>query len=225
MVKKFLASLNKKGFTLSELLIVVSLIGILGTTGFIGYKTQIAKGFDKRRKDDLSRLKIAFEDYYNDHNCYPPTTFFSSCGEAATQLTPYLRIIPCDPKTNQSYTLVTQNRDCPQWFKIYSILDNKADSIINNLGCGGGCGPNGPAKVSDESGQRTLTEEEVDYSYNYGVSSSDVSVGCDSQYYSGWAVATPELVCNIKSNNGTPPNCNPYFCGSNTCRLPMEECK
>jgi len=89
----------------------------------------------------LSRLKTAFEEYYSDNNCYPPSGILKICGEGTDQLAPYLRVVPCDPQTNQGYILVTENDTCPQWFKIYTNLDNKDDDIIADLGCAGGCGP------------------------------------------------------------------------------------
>lgn len=131
---------RNSGFTLAELLIVIAIVVVLSIIALTNYKTQIAKGFDKKRKDYLSRLRIAFGEYYNDHNCYPTSTILDSCGEGATQLAPYLRIVSFEPQTNQPYVLVTESNDCHQWFRIYTRLQNQADHKIEEIGRQNGCG-------------------------------------------------------------------------------------
>ena len=204
-------------FTLAELLIVIAILAILAVIAFQNYKSQTEKAFDKKRKDHLNRLKVAFEDYYNDHNCYPSSDSLDPCGEGAEQLQPYLRIIPCDPGNNQPYVLATDNDACPQKFKIYTTLGYENDLEIEELGCLGGCGPSAGDYVDGSS------IENNDYTYNYGVSSTNEEIGCQSNYYSGWR-AGDVLSCEILSSNGEPPDCSPYFCGM-VCGEPQRVCK
>lgn len=207
---------SQKGFTLAELLIVIAIVAILAMIAFANYKTQIDKGFDKKKKDHLSRLKTAFEEYFNDNNCYPASSMLNPCGEGADKLSPYLRIVPCHPQTDDPYTLVTEDGTiCPQWFKIYTVLDFKKDEIIKDLRCYGGCGP----QAGDSVNGSTTTEN--DYSYNYGVSSTNVIVGCEEMTYRGWDGSGN---CKYLSTDGSIPDCEPYFCGL-ICREPIEECK
>lgn len=42
--------------------------------------SNLAKSRDSKRKSDLDRIKIAFEDYYGDTNEYPPDGILSDCG-------------------------------------------------------------------------------------------------------------------------------------------------
>ncbi len=59
---------NNKSFTLVEILIVAAIITIIATIAIVLFNPwqQIAKGYDTRRKNDLSQLNKALEDYYND---------------------------------------------------------------------------------------------------------------------------------------------------------------
>lgn len=202
---------NKSGFTLAELLIVVAIIGILFTTVFLNIFKQVERGRDKQKKDHLNSIKIAFEDYYNDKNCYPPSAILNHCdGE---ELRPYLQNIPCDPKTKQAYILQIDdvNPACPQWFKIYTILGDTNDKAINNLGCSSGCGPSN--------------------AHNYCVSSTNVNCGsapspspssCPaSQQQSGWNMGPDGgLTCNYKDAG----ECKPMACNGSCVGIPEEIC-
>ncbi len=202
---------STKGFTLPELLLVVALIGILTIIIFLNFPGQIDKGFDRRRKHDLTRIKTGFEEYYSDNGCYPSEDIMNLCGDDASQLQPYLSIIPCDPGTKLPYGIQVENTDCPQWFKIFANLQFEQDAIIAQLGCLSGCGP-------DEDADGTAD-------FNYGVSSTNVSLvdtlTCESGYYYGVDAAG---VCNLIANPSQPrPSCSPYFCESD-CSSSTQQC-
>lgn len=119
-----------KGFTLTELLIVISLIAILAVAGLIGYRLQLAKSYDTIRKRDLNNIKIAFEHYFSDNGCYPPASILNNCG--GTQSQPYLDKIPCDPETGQPYLMtVDPPTTCAQKFFIHAQLSNENDPGAN----------------------------------------------------------------------------------------------
>lgn len=54
----------KAGFTLLELLVVISIIGILIAMGMAAYSTAQKKSRDARRKGDIKQVQNAFEQYY-----------------------------------------------------------------------------------------------------------------------------------------------------------------
>ena len=118
----------KRGFTLIEIMIVITILAILFVALLVSIQGQRSKGEDARVKSDLDRLKIAFEDYYNDQNCYPPQTWFdtpSDCG--SSNLQPYLARIPCDKNTGEPYKLRYSPSQCTG-FQLYGYLQNDDDA-------------------------------------------------------------------------------------------------
>lgn len=120
---------NKRGFTLTELLVVVSLISFLAILVTSYFRGQIFKANDAKRKSNLARISEALEEYEKDFNCYPAT---------ATNLQPYLSDVPKDPtfKTDYGYERDTSTA-CAKWFKLYSKLQNTKDPKYQ-LGIGPG---------------------------------------------------------------------------------------
>lgn len=117
----------KRGFTLIEIMIVVSILAILFIALMVSMQGQRSKGEDARVKSDLDRLKIAFEDYYNDQNCYPPPEWFDSANDCgSSNLQPYLDRIPCDRETGLPYTLRYSPTQCVG-YQLYGYLQNSAD--------------------------------------------------------------------------------------------------
>ena len=94
-----------KGFTLVELLIAISLIGIL--TGVllavINPRGIQAKARDSQRVSDLAKIKVALENYFADNRAYPfssgsvagyvDVSAFSTVLEGK-----YINKLPVDPK-------------------------------------------------------------------------------------------------------------------------------
>lgn len=74
-MKKFLPKLvhgkNKKGFTLVELLVVITILAILMTIGIAVYSGVQKNARDLRRKTDLRSIKIALDLYYQSNGKYP----------------------------------------------------------------------------------------------------------------------------------------------------------
>jgi general secretion pathway protein G len=88
---------NARGWTLIELLIVISLISILATMGMAQYKTSVVHAREATLKEDLFRMRDAIDQYYADKGKYP---------EALEALVSdgYLRKIPEDPFTKSADT-------------------------------------------------------------------------------------------------------------------------
>ena len=63
--------MNKKGFTLIEILIVVGLIGLLGTLSAIAIGSARSKMRDAKRLSDVRMLQSALEDHFKTVNQYP----------------------------------------------------------------------------------------------------------------------------------------------------------
>lgn len=131
---------GSKGFTLTEILIVVVIIAILITPGLMNAQKQIARSQDTKRKSDLLKIQKAFEEIFNDTGCYPAATILSDC--KSTALKPYIPSrIPCDPK-NVPYLYVQGAPSACSGYRLCAKLGDKKDTDIARIGCNkvGDCG-------------------------------------------------------------------------------------
>ncbi len=131
---------SKKGLTLIELLVAITLLATMAVIFMFTFTSQLSRSRDSRRKSDLERIKVAFEDYYNDQNCYPPAGALDNC-QAAT-LRPYLDKIPCDTyRNNQPYVYIPEvENGCARRYRVLTHLENTDDSSSITAGCATSCG-------------------------------------------------------------------------------------
>lgn len=125
------------GISLIEILIAVAILGVLLIALLFNIQPQMAKSRDAERKGDLEKIKVAFENYYNDNNCYPPASVLDTCG--GSQLAPYLNEVPCDPATKTEYTYLPLADAC-SGYRLFAQLETESDPVIEELGCDGSCG-------------------------------------------------------------------------------------
>jgi general secretion pathway protein G len=94
------------GFTLVELLIVISLISILAAMGLVQYKNSVTSTKESVLRTDLFRMRDAIDQYYADKGKYP-SALDSLVSEG------YMRKIPEDPitKSSDSWTTVPAEPD------------------------------------------------------------------------------------------------------------------
>ena len=86
-----------RGFTLIEVLIVVTLVVVLASIGMPTYQNSVRRSREAVLREDLFRLRDAIDQYYADKNKYPQTLQdLVSDG--------YLREIPKDPMTDSADT-------------------------------------------------------------------------------------------------------------------------
>lgn len=133
---------NKKkrnGFSLIEVLIITSILGVISATSIFAYQSIVARGRDSERKSNLQQIRVALEDYYNDNGCYPAAIDLDTCG--GSELSPYLSIYPCDPGDGQPYLYVPEADAC-EGYRLQVHLENESDPAIAESGCDGeyGCG-------------------------------------------------------------------------------------
>lgn len=120
-----------------ELLIVITILGVLMAVVVATIGAQMAKGQDTRRKSDLEKIKVAFEDYYNDNSCYPPADALDTCNSSA--LAPYMDHVLCDPTTKRRYVYVPLTDNC-QGYRLFAQLKDVNDPSIAQVGCDQSCG-------------------------------------------------------------------------------------
>jgi general secretion pathway protein G len=97
---------REPGFTLVELLIVISLISILAAMGLVQYKNSVTSTKESVLRTDLFRMRDAIDQYYADKGKYP-SALDSLVSEG------YMRKIPEDPitKSSDSWTTVPAEPD------------------------------------------------------------------------------------------------------------------
>jgi general secretion pathway protein G len=83
------------GFTLIELMVVLSIIIILAATGLAQYRNSIVRANEAVLKEDLFRMRDAIDQYYADKGQYP-TALDALASDG------YLRKLPDDPFTKSS---------------------------------------------------------------------------------------------------------------------------
>ena len=82
-----------RGFTLIELMIVMTIIGILASIAVPNYQRSVIKAREAVLMEDLYQMRRAIDAYFVDHGKYPES--LDSLVEAK-----YLRGIPVDPITD-----------------------------------------------------------------------------------------------------------------------------
>ena len=130
---KFLNMRNKsiKGFTLLEILVVISIIGILIAIGASAFSTAQKKSRDARRSGDLKAVQNAFEQYYvtNDSS-------YGSCDQMSAQLVSGSMLT--DPKTGIAYSCTVDSLT-PTKYCVCAELDNPGNGNASSTGLGGVC--------------------------------------------------------------------------------------
>lgn len=71
--------MNKRGFTLVELLVVIAVLGILASMVLAALGSARARARDVSRKNDLSQIRTALEQYNSDRGNYPSTAMTACC--------------------------------------------------------------------------------------------------------------------------------------------------
>jgi general secretion pathway protein G len=91
---------SSRGFTLIEVLIVLTLVVILASVGMATYTNSVDRAREAVLKEDLFRMRDAIDQYYADKNKYP-----ASLEDLVSD--GYLREIPKDPITDSKDTWQT----------------------------------------------------------------------------------------------------------------------
>ncbi len=131
--------LNLSGFTIVELLVVISIIAVLAT-GFIVIMNpalQLKISRDARRKSDLKQIQAALELYRADQSSYPNPSSSNSVAicSGITLAVPcsggssvaYLQSVPRDPNTGGHYYYCTSSCTSVNSYRIYTCLENTGD--------------------------------------------------------------------------------------------------
>lgn len=115
-----------QGFTLIELMVVMSLIVLLASIGIATYTNSVTRAKEAVLKEDLFRMRDALDQFYADKNKYP-----DSLDSLVSEK--YLRTLPRDPFTlttdwqvEMSEPDPTNPSEIPGVFNVKSVSDGMA---------------------------------------------------------------------------------------------------
>ena len=114
---------GKRGFTILELMVVMSIIVTLATIGLVQYRQSVLVAKEAVLKDDLFKMKEAIDQYYADKNQYPATLEdLVSAG--------YLRALPKDPftRSESSWQAIPAEPDPNNPMAALGVYDVKSGS-------------------------------------------------------------------------------------------------
>lgn len=125
---------STSAFTLIELLIVITILGILAALVSGNFINSLKKGRDAKRKQDLHQIQTSIEMFYEDKHVYPATISF---GEALCEVDcssdtekQYMVKVPVDPQNvpgkGYSYCVPVAGNS----YQLYAKLENINDSQI-----------------------------------------------------------------------------------------------
>lgn len=125
--------LNKKGFTLIEILVVIVIIGILAGFSLTAFSSSRKTARDARRKADLEQIRAALEIYRADNGQYPPLNGGTWCTQISNSTYPqvknalegggYISSVPQDPIYAGTYKDYFYRRINNNQYALYAELE------------------------------------------------------------------------------------------------------
>ncbi len=120
---------SRRGFTLVELLIVISIIAILSGIIITSLTASKTKSRDAQRVSDINQIQLALEQYFDRCGVYPGLDgtiggpdAAASCVAGISFGTSYITKIPKDPSTSVSYGYIVNSGRTD--YVLHALLEN-----------------------------------------------------------------------------------------------------
>lgn len=131
------------GFTLVELLVVISIIGLLSSIVLTSVNSARAKARDARRAADIRQVRTALEFYYDDHGSYPVAgTWFGGQGNCWGTVTndwvpglapQYIPTLPLDPRPTNCGSVYLYGSNGTDYKLIAHVPENCANTQMQSI--------------------------------------------------------------------------------------------
>lgn len=172
---------SSSGFTLVELLVTITIIGILASIGLNTFTSAQKKSRDAKRKAYLRQITDALEAYHNDKNEYPAVDSgnIMGCGADAEETctwgeifsntdtaTVYMVEMPEDPTVGNTFyynAIPHPVSGLNTKFQLYARLENKKDKDV-------------PKNIDGDAQVYPVTDCGNSRACNYGISSSNTTL-------------------------------------------------
>ena len=131
------------GFTLVEMLVVISIIAILSAVLAGGYSNSQRSARDAARKANLKSISDALNQYYADNGVFPNTIPLG--GEFALNGIVYMKKMPSNVETGGMTPIRYDTNSSPprKHFRLYTNLENNEDkACFKGSACGNYNTPN-----------------------------------------------------------------------------------
>lgn len=136
MIKNF----NPKGFTLIELMVAITIIGILITISATAYQGANRSSRDAERKSDLEDIRSALEIYRSDCSTYPADGSVAPesplTGNCAGSVNTYMSKVPQDPLYG-SRGYIYKYQLTSSTYRLCAYLENGSGAVASCGTCGG----------------------------------------------------------------------------------------
>ena len=146
--------LNKKGFTIIELLVVISIIGLLSTISVVSLNGARIKSRDAKRVSDVDIIKKGLDLYFNDKGYYPVSNTQITLGTTNTKVlcdlgfrdtatgctTIYIAKIPANPTPSGTPYAYESQSLTPEVYNLTFTLEDKVGSLSSGLNTTGSSG-------------------------------------------------------------------------------------
>lgn len=122
---------RRAGFTLVELMVVMTIMMVLTAIGVVSFQASTSKSRDGRRAADLDKIRFALEMYRQDVGGPYPL----EAGVMSTLVPKYLQSEPTDPKTKLSYPY----KPSGYTYSLFAYMENagSATAVSQTVYCGG----------------------------------------------------------------------------------------
>jgi general secretion pathway protein G len=134
---------SKKGFTLIEIIVTISIIALLAAAGVVSYASLNRNSRDAKRRADLEQVRAAIEMYKSTNDVYPPAVAFGlgnnicdpvGCSPGHT----YLMNVPQDPDPAGNRRYYYNYSAATTEYTIGAALEQSVGSCPGGLNCGSG---------------------------------------------------------------------------------------